>query len=413
MKKIFFLFYLLFALAANAQNDLKLWYKKPANNWLEALPIGNGRLGAMVYGGTDKETIQLNEESLFAGSNYNDNNPQAAAHIKEIQQLLLNGENNKAHELATKYLLATPSNFRSYQTLGNLVFDFPDMGDVENYTRELDLNNALSKVQFTSGGVRYTREVFASAPDNCIVVHFTCDKPGAITFKTNLYRELDANVQALNDSTLLMDGQIIDAPSKALGEGGAHIKFNTLLKLRANGGVVQAFKNSILVSNANEVTLLLTAATDYNVEKLNFDRSIDAKKKCENIIAAAANYDYADLLNRHKNEYCPKFQNVQLSLGDVDLSNIPTDERLNNFKKSQDDYGLVTLYFQYGRYLLLSSSRYPGVLPANLQGVWNNLYEAPWWSDFHTNINIQMNYWLAGVTNIAETEIPLINFTDK
>ncbi|MCZ4244434.1 glycoside hydrolase family 95 protein [Pedobacter punctiformis] len=413
LKSLFIVFLTFVFIGANAQQSLKLWYKKPAGIWNDALPVGNGRLGAMVFGKTGSEIIQLNEESLWAGNQTNDNNPQALAHIKEIQQLLLNGKNNEAHELATKYLLATPPNFRSYQTLGNLHLDFANTTDVKDYQRSLDLETAIAGVNYNSNGLNYKREIFASAPDNAIVVHITADKPKSLNFKVSLAREQDAAVNAVSDNTLLLSGQIMDLPSDDEGKGGMDMKFNAIVKVISNSGKTEAANNGIMITDASEVTILITAATDYNLNKLNFDRAIDSKKTCEDIIAKASAYKYETLVQRHLNDYKPIFNRVKLDLGGDDLSNLSTDVRMDNVRKGTVDKQLTSLYFQYGRYLLMGSSRFPGVLPANLQGVWNDLYQAPWKSDYHTNINIQMNYWPADVANLSETMIPFANFVDQ
>ncbi|WP_211660286.1 glycoside hydrolase family 95 protein [Pedobacter nototheniae] len=413
LKPLFTILLALFVMQVNAQQTLKLWYNKPASIWNDALPVGNGRLGAMVFGKTATENIQLNEESLWAGNQTNDNNPEALAHIKEIQQLLINGRNNEAHELATKYLLATPPNFRSYQTLGNLRLEFANINDVKDYQRSLDLATAITTVNYTANGSNYKREVFASAPDNAIIVHLTSDKPKGLNFKVSLSRELDAAINAVSDNTLLMSGQIMDLPSDDEGKGGMDMKFNAIVKVISNSGKTEAANNGIMITDATDVTILITAATDYNLNKLNFDRTIDSKKTCEDIISKASAYNYETLLQRHLNDYQPIFNRVKLDLGGDDFSSLPTDVRMDNVRKGAVDKQLTSLYFQYGRYLLMGSSRFPGVLPANLQGVWNDLYQAPWKSDYHTNINIQMNYWPADVANLSETMIPFANFVDQ
>lgn len=412
-KHLIFCCLALIALQATAQQPLKLWYKKPAPTWNDALPVGNGRLGAMVFGRTAAETIQLNEESLWAGNQINDNNPAALKHIKEIQQLLLNGKNNEAHELATKYLLATPQNFRSYQTLGNLKLDFADISTVKDYQRSLDLNTGIATVSYNWNGTSIKREVFASAPDNAIVLRISSNTAKSLNFKISLFRDQDASVSAIANNTLLLNGQIIDLPSEIEGEGGLHMKFNAIVKVIANNGKSEAANNGILISNASEVTILITAATDYNLNKLNFDRSLNSQQICEGIIARASNYTYENLLQRHLADYQPIFNRVQLNLGGEDLSNLPTDVRMENVRKGNIDKQLTALYFQYGRYLLMGSSRAPGVLPANLQGVWNESYNAPWKSDYHTNINIQMNYWPTDVANLSESFAPFANFVDE
>jgi len=407
-----FFFYGVFA-QVYGQTDLKLWYQKPAANWNTALPVGNGRLGAMVFGQPANETIQLNEESLWAGNQINDNNPQALAHIKEIQQLLLNGQNNEAHQLANQYLLATPKNFRSYQTLGNLKLEFANTTGIKNYQRSLNLATGLADVSYQNKDVTFKREVFASAPDNCIVMRIQADKPNSLNVKLSLFREQDASVTAVSNQALELNGQIVDLPSNDEGEGGLHMKFNAFVKVIANAGKTEAANNAILVTGATEILVLISAATDYNLSQLNFDRSIDSRQISRTIVEKAAQYTYAELFKRHLADYQPLFERVKLNIGGEDRSHIPTDVRMESIRKGEVDKTLVALYFQYGRYLLMGSSRAPGRLPANLQGIWNELYNAPWKSDYHTNINIQMNYWPADLTNLSETVTPLVNFVNK
>ncbi len=416
MKKIAAIVFLLGlnqVVSAQENNSLKLWYQKPAANWNEALPAGNGRLGAMVFSNPSYERIQLNEESLWAGAQFEHNNPQAGKKIKEIQQLLLDGENKKAYELSTDALIATPPRLRSYQTLGDLYIDFGSLSNLRNYSRQLDLTTGIISTRFQADGINYVRELFVSAPQNCIILRLTADKPGAINCKILLSREKDASVKPLANNALLMSGQIIDIPNAFQGPGGHHMKFNSVVKTIAKDGNVSSRNNSILVTNSSSITIIITAATDYNFSKLNFDRSINSQVICRSIITKASAISYEQLLKNHLQEYQEMFGRVSLRLGNKDQSNLPVNTRLDSLRKGNNDPQLFALYFQYGRYLLMSSSRKPGVLPANLQGIWNNLYDAPWNSDYHTNINLEMNYWPAEVCNLSETAIPLIDFTDK
>lgn len=398
--------------AISQDDELTLWYKQPAADWNGALPIGNGRLGAMVFGETEKERIQLNEESLWAGRRVDNNSTQAGSHLKEIQELILNDENKKAFEVSNQYLLGKPPQLRSYQTLGDLYFDFGHQGEINDYKRSLDLKTGIASVTYKTGDVQYKREVFVSAPDNVIIVRLTADRAGAINCKVTLSREKDATIKAVSQNELEMSGQIVDVSDEIKGEGGADMKFNALLKAMSSGGNIISANNSLLVTNADAVTILLTAATDYNFEKLNFDRSIDSKAICETIIAKASVNSIQTLQQKHLTEYQPMFGRMLLRLGTTDKSSVPTDQRLEELRKGAIDPQLVSLYFQYARYLLMSSSRSPGVMPANLQGIWNKDFDAPWNADFHTNINLQMNYWPAEVCNLSETVIPLANFID-
>ncbi|VAX19604.1 Putative large secreted protein SCO0341 [hydrothermal vent metagenome] len=395
----------------NINSELKLWYKQPAEKWTEALPIGNGRLGAMVFGGVKKERIQLNEESLWAGVPVNNNNPGASKHLKEIQQLLLAEQTVKARKLGDQYLLGTPPRIRAYQTLGDLKLVFSNEDDsVSNYRRELDLSTGISKVSYKIGETTFTREVFASAVDNVIVIHISSNKSSRINLTVSLDRIIDAATKAVSNNTLLMTGQIIDKDQPERGPLGKHMKFSTELKMHNNGGTLQKNGDQLAVRNADEVTIILTAATDYNINKLNFDRTIEPSKVCNDIIAKASSKSYDDLKESHIKEHSAIFNRVVFNLGKDPNNNLPTDERLEKVKNGEEDLGLITLYFQYGRYLLMSSSRYPGVLPANLQGIWNEHIDPPWGSDYHTNINLQMNYWPAEVCNLSETVLPLTKY---
>ena len=395
------------------QTDLRLWYEQPAGEWTEALPIGNGRLGAMVFGRPNNECIQLNEESLWAGSQINNNNPKARENLKQVQQYIIDGQIEKAAALAEKSILGTPPRVRSNQTLGDLNIVFSH-GDSSEYVRELDLNTGICRTQYVSSGVKFTREVFASAPDNLIVIHLKASEKGALNAVVGLSRERDATVTA-TDAGLLMIGQIRDEDHPLRGPGGDHMKFAAELTVVNRGtGTVFAKGDKLAVENATEIILLLTAATDYNLEKINFDRSIDPAAVCRNILEKAKTASYKKLVDNHLKEYRELFGRVSIDLGgNSQQSAMPTDKRLDALRKGSDDPQLLALYFQYGRYLLMSSSRAPGVLPANLQGVWNKEFEAPWNADFHTNINLQMNYWPAEVGNLSETAIPLLNFLDR
>jgi len=393
-------------------NELQLWYNAPAAIWDDALPVGNGRLGAMDYGTVYNQHIQFNEESLWAGKKFNSNNPDALKDLAKVRELIFEGKINKAANLGNKSLLGTPPRFRSYQTFGDLFLSFEKKGEYSDYRRELSLNSGISKTTFTIDGVKFTREVFASTPDNIIVVHISADKPGKITTQISLKREKDAKVIA-KDNYLLMEGQIIDKTTREEGEGGANMKFAAKLVVLNNGGEVTPKQGTLSVKDADELTLLLTAATDYNLDNLNFDRSINPVKICNDIIAKTKGKAYSKIKSSHIKDHSEIFNRVKFDLGGSELDSIPTDERLLAMKKGSEDPGLITLYYQYGRYLLMGSSRSPGKLPANLQGVWNNHIKAPWNSDYHTNINLQMNYWPAEMCNLHEATIPLVNLVDK
>lgn len=411
MKPIFIFLFISLLISCNKESatpDLTLWYNLPAEEWIEALPVGNGRLGAMVFGHTETERIQLNEESLWAGSQLNNNNPAAQENLGMIRELILNNKITKAVDLATKSMLGTPPRIRSYQTLGDIFLDFGER-DVSDYRRELDLKTGISKTNFTSNGISYTTKVFASSPDNIIVIQLETSKKRTLNVKVRLEREKDAIIFAENNR-LVMTGQIIDKDDPLRGPGGNHMRFSAELIVLNKGGEMIKEGNSLKINNADKVILLFTAATDYNLEKLNFDRTINPEKICSDILKPAMKKSYKELEKTHLSEYKPLFNRVSLNLNCENFSEIPINERLLKLKEGEEDKYLIQLYFQYGRYLLLSSSRYPGVIPANLQGIWNKEFNAPWNSDFHTNINLQMNYWPAEVCNLSETSLPLINF---
>ncbi|MCF8373423.1 MAG: glycoside hydrolase family 95 protein [Bacteroidales bacterium] len=392
--------------------EYKLWYQQPSKIWDEALPVGNGRLGAMVFGGVYKERIQLNEESLWAGKRFNTNNPDALSALPEIRKLIFEGKIKEAYELGNKSLLGTPPRFRSYQTLGDIYLSFDSVSVFSDYQRELILNTGISRTVFTVNGVTYTREVFASAPDNVIAVHISADKPGSITTKIELTRQQDAVVVAANNQ-LILEGQIIDETDIEKGPGGPHTKFAAKLLAINTGGELSNDSSTLQVDNADELTILFTATTDYNLDSLNFDRGINPLSLCNEILSNAESKSFNQIKEAHTVEHQALFNRVEIDLGKNHLAALPTDVRLDSVKQGSEDPALIALYFQYGRYLLMGSSRVPGILPANLQGIWNEHINAPWNSDYHTNINLQMNYWPAEVCNLSETVDPLVNIVDK
>ncbi len=405
---------LLFALFLGAcqpdkdSSDLKLWYQQPAQNWNEALPVGNGRLGAMIFGETNTERIQLNEESLWAGCPINNNNPEALANLPKVRELILDDNIREAVTLATRTMMGTPPEVRSYETAGDIFLDFGER-EVADYRRELDLETGIAKVSYVSNGVTYTEEILASAPANIIAIRLQASEKKALNFKIRLERERQATVKA-SGNMLIMTGQIIDEENPKNGKGGAHMRFEEQLKAINKGGSLTSEGNSLLVKGANEVTLYYTAATDYNLQKLSFDRSINPGAICSEIIDNVGDRSFKTIRKEHLKDYKAMFDRVSLNLNGDDRSGIPTDVRLKAMKDGGDDLNLIAMYFQYGRYLMMGSSREPGRLPANLQGIWNKDFIAPWDADYHTNINLQMNYWPVEVCNIAETEKPLSDF---
>jgi alpha-L-fucosidase 2 len=402
----------------------RLWYDEPATNWNEALPVGNGRLGAMLFGDPRKERLQLNEESLWAGCPTEAWPADYHRHLQEVRRLVLAGRNTEASAYGVQHLTAMPTSFRSYEPLGDLWLDFDQPGPITDFQRELDLADGIARTTWKHGDATLVREVFISAPDDVLIVGVATDKPGTLAFGVSLSRARHAAVAAQGTDRLHLDGQIVDVEKKdggyednpgLSGPGGPHMKFAARLAAHADRGEVKTAETTLRIAGATEAVILLTAATDYNLAELNFDRSIDPGKKAETILNRAARRSYSDLRDRHLAEHRGLFNRVRVRLGEFDPARekLTTDARLAAVKKGADDPGLVALHFQFGRYLLMGSSRRPARLPANLQGIWNDRLWAPWESDFHLNINLQMNYWPAGPANLAETVDPLMDWFER
>ena len=379
-------------------NNLVLWYQKPAEAWTDALPIGNGRLGAMVFGSVERARIQLNEETLWDGGPRDTNNPKALEALPKVQRLLFEDKNEEATELAGETMLGVPERIKSYQSLGDLFLEFWHNSSPTEYRRELDLNTGIAKTTYRCGDVNFSREVFATAVDNLIVIRVESDPPGQLAFDMAITREQDATVEAIAANILRLDGQC--------GDDG--MRFSAYLQVQIEGGTIQSENNQLSVRDANAATLLLAAATSYINQN---DASGNSHALCEGYLADIDAKSYATIRADHIADHQTLFQRVDLDLGVTDAANLPTDERLEAVKAGASDPGLVALYFQYGRYLMMGSSR-PGCLPANLQGIWNEHMNAPWNSDFHTNINLQMNYWVPEICNLAECHTPLFDYMD-
>lgn len=391
--------------------DYTLWYDAPAVEWEEALPVGNGRLGAMSYGNPFHECIQVNEESLWSGAPVNSNNPKAGKNLDRIRELVLENRFSEAHKLTEESMVGVPPRVRSYQTCGNILLDYA-VKDTLEYRRSLNLNKGICLTEFIADGVFYKQEMFATAPDNVIAVRISASKNEAVDVLVRFERERNARFY-IRGNEIVMEGQVEDEDNDLAGKGGENMRFASVLRIISQGGSLVEENGGIRIKDADEAVLLFTAATDYDLSKMDFDRSIYPMKECERIISSASEHDYESLLERHIKDHSSIFDRVCLDLGETAQSLLPVDTRLEQLRNGADDPGLIALYFQYGRYLLMNSSRAPGVLPANLQGIWNHDYEAPWGSDFHTNINLQMNYWPAEVCNLSETALPLTDFLER
>lgn len=383
------------------QGPLTLWYDGPATVWNEALPIGNGRLGAMVFGGVAAETLQLNESSFWSGGPSRNDNPDARNALSNVRQLLFDGEWSQAETAINQNMTAAQLHGSKYQTIGDLSLTFADHDTYTEYYRELDLKRAVHLTRYEALGVTYTREVFASEPDQVIVLHLTADQPGRLTFSLDLDGPRRTGRQVLDATTLDMTG----LSSNHEGVQG-RVEFDARVKVKNTGGTTQATANGIQVTGADEVVLLVSMATNFvNYSSLSAD---EGARVTESLSAAEAK-SYEDLLGAHVSAYQSYFDRAALSLGESSSAR-PTDERIADFARG-NDRDLVGMYYQFGRYLLISSSQ-PGGQPANLQGLWNASTDPAWDSKYTININTEMNYWPAEKTNLSELHEPLFRMIE-
>jgi alpha-L-fucosidase 2 len=385
--------------SAQTAGDTRLWYDEPATRWVEALPIGNGRISAMVFAGVGEERLQLNEGTLWAGGPYDPVNPQAKEALPQVRQLVNEGKYREAAQLVSARVMAKPLGQMPYQTVGSLFLTFANGTNAIDYRRELDLDTATATTSFTSDGVRFTREVFASAPDNVIVLRLAADQPGKISFTAGVKTPMrGAATDNEGSDTLVLDGKGGDA-SGIKGQ----LTWQARVKVIAKGGKVSGESGKVTVTDANEVTLLMTAATSY---KRFDDISGDPEAIAKKTLAAAGKKSFARLREAQLRDYQPLFRRVSLDLGRSDAMKLTTDERIKRFAGGTDPQ-FAALYYQFARYLLISCSR-PGGQPATLQGLWNESLNPPWQSKYTININTEMNYWPAESGNLAECVEPLI-----
>lgn len=391
-----------FTMYAQSGDKMKLWYDKPAGDvWENALPIGNGFQGAMVYGNVDKEIIQLNEYTVWSGSPNRNDNPLALDSLEAIRKLIFNGSQKAAEHLANKVLVSKKSQGQMYQTVGALHLIFPeqDQDIYKDYYRELDIGKAVAKTTYKIGDVTYTREVLASFPDRVIVMHLSADKPASLSF--NAYYSTPqprAVIKTTSDKELIMSGTTMGHETVK-----GKVQFKGITRIKKEGGQLSTTDTSLVVNNATSATIYISIATNFN--KYN-DLSGDENGRAENYLNKAYQKEFNDLLKSHVTNYRKYFDRVRLDLGTTEAAKLPTDERLKNFNSVYDPQ-LVTLYYQFGRYLLISASQ-PGGQPATLQGIWNGGMHPPWDSKYTININTEMNYWPAEKTNLSEMHQPLI-----
>jgi alpha-L-fucosidase 2 len=418
---------LLCVCGAAPAGELKLWYQQPAAKWDEALPVGSGRLGAMVFGGADEERIQFNEDTLWTGKPHDYARDGAYEHLAEIRNLIFTGKEKEAADVARKYFLSDPVRQKAYQPFGDIHLTFLGHDKIMDYRRELDLSTAIATTTYKVAGVEFREEVFASYPDNVIAMRISASEPGKVSFIATLDSpHKDARTTSVGQDSLALAGQVHDnIPPNEPG-----MTFEAQLRVIADGGSTAASDDGISVQDANAATLLLAAATDYvDFEHINADPSA----RCDAQMSKLQGKSYAELRERHIKDHRALFDRVKLNLGSSDREKLPTDERIKALRSAANrttstgknaplpanlpptglaaDPSLVELFFQYGRYLLISSSR-PHTQPANLQGIWNELLSPPWESKFTTNINLEMNYWPAEPTNLSECAEPLFDLID-
>jgi alpha-L-fucosidase 2 len=383
--------------ARPAASKTQLWYRQPATQWVEALPVGNGRLGAMVFGGVAHERIQFNESSVWTGEPHSYAHPGAYRVLPQLRELLFQGKQKEAQDLAMREFMSIPLTQKAYQAFGDLTLDFPGIEDagLSAYRRALDLDKASASVEYAEHGVTYRREVFASWPDRVIVVRLTASKPGSVSFQAGLKSAHDgASVDVLSGGDLAMSGAVASSA----------IHYEARLHVTVSGGQRKEQDGRIVVTGANSATLLLSGATNF---KNYQDVTADPKERNAAVLAAASRKAYAQLQAAHRADHQRLFRRVSLDLGTTPAAGLPTDERIRAFRTGSDPE-LVALLFQYGRYLLIAASR-EGGQPATLQGLWNDSNNPPWDSKYTCNINTEMNYWPAEVTNLAECHRPLFD----
>lgn len=397
--------------AAAPESPDTLWYRQPARDWNEALPFGNGRLGGMVYGGVSREWIQLNEDSLWSGTTIDFYKPNGPEIIEQAREMIFDGKYAAAEKLIKGKFLSPrfPSGTHTYQMLGDLELSFPTAEKVTNYRRDLDLDQAVARVRYEVDGVGYLREIFSSPVDQAIVVRISCDQPRKLDFDAAIHRKFHSTVEAQGNDGLLMSGKVrsINTRKRDIQNFPSHaegVEYAAHMKVIPQGGSVSVASGKVKVTGADSALILITAATDFRGE--------DPLALSREQLEAAAAKSYSKLVEDHLAEHRRLYRRVNLQLGGDGAAKRPTDERLEAVQAGATDLQLITTYFNYGRYLMISSSR-PGSTATNLQGIWADGYKPPWNADFHININIQMNYWMVQPTNLAECHQPFFDYVES
>lgn len=400
---LLFVFYAATNASAQPNPGLKLWYKQPSGTvWENALPIGNGRMGAMVYGNVEKEIIQLNEHTVWSGSPNRNDNPLALDSLALIRQLIFDGKQKDAERVANRAVITKQSHGQKFEPIGSLQLSFEGHDQFTDYYRELDIERAIAKTSYTANGVTFTREAFASFPDRVVVMRLSANKGGSISFTASFATpQKQATIATTPAKELTISGTTSDHETVK-----GMVKFKSIVRMKLEGGSLSANDTALLVKGANAVTIYISAATNFNSYN---DLGGNADQRALDFLNKAYPKSFAAMKPAHVAAYQKYFNRVKLDLGTTDAANAATDERLKNFNSVNDPH-FVALYFQYGRYLLISSSQ-PGGQPANLQGIWNDKINPPWDSKYTININAQMNYWPAEKTALPELHEPFLRMT--
>ncbi|MBE5782378.1 MAG: glycoside hydrolase family 95 protein [Clostridiales bacterium] len=401
--------------------NLRLWYRQSAQEWVEALPLGNGRLGAMVYGGAKNEKIALNEDSLWSGYPKNTNEEGSNRYFRQAQQMILEGKNDETQDFIEKHLVGPYG--ESYLPLGDLNIAFDGIGETADYERELRLEDAVARVQFTANHVAYRREMFVSHPDQAVVIFLSANQPGSISctlsFECQLRHETGAKDQFLWLTGICpsrVEPQYLQIDNPVIYEEADEkkgIRFAAAALVETKGGCVTAEKGCIHIENVDSAVIKVAARTSFNgFDHQPYLEGRDERADLEKDLTRLQGMTYAHMLEKHLGDYRPYFQRMSLDLGGGAYDDQPTDQRLRQFETQQNDKGLIELIFQYGRYLMIAASR-PGTQPMNLQGIWNHKLRAPWSSNYTVNINTEMNYWPAEVCNLSEMHEPLFKMLQE
>ncbi len=394
----------------NSRRDMVLWYKQPGVKWLEGMPIGNGYMGAMVFGRIKDERIALNEGTFWSGRPHDYTNPNGYKYFPKMRDLVFAGKYKEAEKMANEHFFGIPPNQQAFQPLGDLMLHFKNKGNATDYYRELDMETGIVKITYKIGDAEFTREIFMSYPDHVMVVRLTCNKPNMISFEAGFRSHYLENVSAVPGKLIMKGIWHGPLPKNALSSliadvKGTGLRFQATLLALPENGEQSVSDTNLIINNANSVTLILTAATSFKNYK---DISGNPALKCEKILSKLPSKDYNVLLKDHENDFCRLMNRVHLTIGDSSMDKIPTDERLKLVKAGGTDIELISKIFQFGRYMLVSSSR-KGGQPANLQGIWDEDQSPPWGSKYTTNINVEMNYWPVEVCNLSECHLPLFD----